>query len=86
MSAVYASGVLPRPGDQVPISPAVAPLAIGRDTLTVHWTEPCDTRGWAYLVGTWASDGLPGRVMVWVDRIVVRLVARSGDPAGSALR
>lgn len=71
MSAVYAPGVLPLPGDQVPISPAVAPMAVGTDTLTVAWTEPCDTNGWAYLVGRW-PDGRPGRVMVWVDRIVVR--------------
>lgn len=71
MSAVYASGVLPLPGDKVPISPAVAPLAVGTDVLTVCRTHPCDTPGWAYLVGTW-RDGRPSRVMVWLDRIIVR--------------
>lgn len=71
MSAVYATGVLPLPGDQVSISPAVAPLAVGTDVLTVRWTERCETPGWVYLVGTW-RDGNAGRVMVWLDRIIVR--------------
>jgi len=71
VSAVYVLGVLPLPGDQVPISPAVAPQAVRTDMLTVLWTQPCETPGWAYLTGTW-SDGRAGRVMVWVDRILVR--------------
>ena len=71
MSALYAAGVLPLPGDQVPISPVAAPLAVETDTITVLWTEACEEPGWAYLTGTW-SDGRAGRVMVWLDRIVVR--------------
>ncbi|GIL28951.1 hypothetical protein [Actinocatenispora comari] len=71
MSAVYAPGVLPRPGDQVHITRSVAPTAVAEGVLSVAWTEPCDTDGWAYLVGRW-PDGRPGRAMVWIDRIVVR--------------
>lgn len=70
-TALYVPGVLPVDGDQVRISPRVAPDMVGEDTLTVRWTQPCETPGWAYLTGTW-SNGRAGRVMVWLDRIVVR--------------
>ena len=82
MSALYPPGVLPLPGDQVLISERVAPLALEADVLTVRWTEPCDEPGWAHLTGTW-TDGRAGRVMVWIERIVVR---RSGDHADTGGR
>lgn len=78
MSAVYAPGVMPRRGDQVLITPSVAPATAGTDTLTVHWTQPCDTHGWAYLTGAW-SDGRAGRVMVWVDRILVHRITTTSS-------
>lgn len=74
--AVHIPGVLPIEGDQVVIDDRVAPLAVGRDTMTVLWSELCDDHGWADLVGHW-SDGRAGRVMVWIDRVVVRRVIRA---------
>ncbi|BCJ33547.1 hypothetical protein Athai_10500 [Actinocatenispora thailandica] len=71
MSAVDVTGAMPLPGDQVPISPAVAPLAVGADILTVLWVQHCETPGWAYLTGTWPG-GQAARVMVWLDHLVLR--------------
>jgi hypothetical protein len=71
LSAVYLTGAMPLPGDQVPINSAVAPLAVADDVLTVLWTQPCETPGWAYLTGRW-RDGRAGRVMVWLDHLVIR--------------
>jgi hypothetical protein len=71
VSTLYLTGATPLPGDQVPITPAVAPLAVADDVLTVRWVQPCETPGWAYLTGTW-PDGSAGRVMVWLDHLVIR--------------
>lgn len=71
MSAVYAAGVTPLRGDQVRITKFVAPTCTRTGTLTVHWTQPTGQDGWAYVTGTW-PDGSAGRVMVWLDRVVVR--------------
>ena len=80
MTAVYAAGVLPLPGDQVLIDERVAPLAVEADVLTVHWTDPCDEPGWAHLTGTW-PDGRAGRVLVWIDHILVRRTTIAPRPA-----
>lgn len=79
MSATYLTGVMPQPGDQVPVSPAVAPLAVAEDVLTVLWVQPCETPGWAHLTGTW-RDGHAGRVMVWLDHLVIRRPAPPPRP------
>lgn len=71
MIAVHIPGVLPIAGDRLVIDQRVAPLAVGRDTMTVLWSELCDDHGWAYVVGHW-SNGHAGRVMVEIDRVVVR--------------
>jgi hypothetical protein len=71
VSAIYITGATPLPGDQVPITPAVAPLAVGEDVLTVLWVRHCETPGWAYLTGRW-RDGHAGHVMVWLDHLIIR--------------
>lgn len=83
-SAEVTVGWAPAPGDEALINGVSARWFPHDRWLGVDHVEPCADRRWAWLSGRWVDDDSAGRVMVWVDRLLVRRTAGRCAEAGAA--
>lgn len=65
-------GWAPTPGDEALINGLSVRWFPAERWLVVEHVEPCGDPAWAWLTGRWVDDGGAGRVMVWLDRLLVR--------------
>lgn len=71
MSVVFA-GIAPVTGDEVLVSSVSVYRCRAARWLRAERIDPCADRRWAWITGTFVDDGSVGRVMVWLDRALVR--------------
>lgn len=64
----------PAPGDIALVNRVSSPDWVGERRLRVDAVEPCPDPSWAWLTGRWLDDGTSGRVLVWLDRLLVHKV------------
>lgn len=65
-------GWAPAPGDEALVNGLSVRGFSTERWLRVERVQPCDDPAWAWLTGRWDDDDSAGRVMVWLDRLLVR--------------
>lgn len=70
--SVVSIGITPVAGDEVLVCAHCVYRYPGVRWLLVERVEPCPDPAWAWLTGRWVDDGSRGRVMAWLDRVLVR--------------
>lgn len=85
--SVVSTGVAPAVGDEVLVSAASVYRCRDARWLHVEHIQRCRDERWAWITGTFTDDDSHGRVMVWLDRALVRpasLNLPTPDPPVSA--
>lgn len=73
--SVVSIGIAPAVGDEVLVSAVSVYRCRTARWLRVEHLDPCRDERWAWITGTFADDDTRGRVMVWLDKVLVRQAA-----------